>query len=235
MRRSALSLRSACLISGLAALLFAMPVQAQIGPFAVGAKASTLGLGVEATMRLTGPLALRASYNSYTISTTSQSDDSEIDFDVKLKLQGTPITLDLHPTGGSFRISGGMVFNTPTGELTATNATTMTIGGDTYNPGEVGRLKGEIHGRKNAPYLGIGFDNAVFSRSRISFGFDLGVVAVGTLEPGLTAETSLSGAAKAQLDANIDRELQKVRDQIADLPAGAKYYPVIGLSLKLRF
>src|SRR5690606_11492483 len=156
-------------------------------------------------------------YNGYTIKTNSQSDNSEIDFDLRLKLQGTPVALDLHPFGNSFRLSGGMVFNTPRGELSATNATSITIGEHSYVPAEVGSLRGSIHGKKNAPYLGLGLDNAVFSRSRVSFGIDLGLIATGTLVPELTAETSLSGAARSEMDADLDREVQDIRDQIADL------------------
>ncbi len=227
--------RSQLTLAGRVVLFTALAVlpAAGQGPLAVGGRASTLGFGGEAAFRVAGPLAIRVAHTRQTI---SRDEDIEgIDFHIDGRLQGTMVGIDLHQGNGAFRLSGGLVVGTPEIALTATNAGSMTIGGRDYSPGEVGELVGSIRGKKNAPYLAIGLDRSVFSRNRVSAGFEVGLVSIGTPNPTYTATTTLTGAERAELDEGIEQEVRELRESIADLPGGAKYFPLIGVTLKIRF
>jgi hypothetical protein len=213
-------------------VLASVGANAASAQFAVGVKASTLGIGGEGAFHLTGPLVLRASINSYSVNQTSEEEG--ITYDIKAQLRGTPVMIDLHPTKGAFRLTAGMVFNTPRVTLNAQNTGTIEIGDQSYDTSDISSLQGSISGKKNAPYLGLGFDKSVFAKGRIAFGFELGVVMIGSPDPVLTPVTTLTGEAKAQLEASIEAELVELRAKIADVPTGAKYFPMVGFSLKIR-
>lgn len=216
------------------AVVAALPAAAQIGPFAIGVKAGTLGFGAEAALHLAGPLAVRANYTGYTIN--QNSNIKGIAYAIKAKLSGASVILDLHPTKGAFRLSAGMVFNTPKFTLDATNPGTMTIGHTAYNSSQVSHLQGAVAIKSSAPYFGLGFDKAVFTKGRVAFGFDLGILMWGVPSPSLTrtGNTTLTGASLAQLNTDIATAVADVRSKIDSIPTKLKYWPVLGFSLKVR-
>src|SRR5262245_2586291 len=94
-----------CLLSSLT--LFASHARAEGA--GIGLKVGSLGLGAEFTKSLTPRLNVRVGGNFFNYSYSGFEDD--IDYDFELKLKSLTGMIDLHPTGGAFRLSGGFVSN----------------------------------------------------------------------------------------------------------------------------
>src|SRR6185436_19205348 len=162
--------RSAVLALGTVGLL-AGTAGAQVG---ISVRASTLGAGGEVSYRANRLIGLRVggNYLSFTRNATIEG----ISYDVKPTFKSGSGILDLHPFGGSFHLSGGVVWNSNRGDVVAQLTGPVTIGASTYQPSDVGSLTGRLdYGRKYAPYAGLGFGG----RSRVSFLFDVGLVFSG--------------------------------------------------------
>ena len=121
-----------------------------------------------------------------------------------------------------------MLLNRNEGRLVARLNQSIQIGGRTYTPAEVGSLIGTVSFQKSAPYVGIGFGG----RGRFAVLFDLGVGATGTPRVDLVGVTPLTGAAKAEFDANVAQELANVRAEIAG-KSYLKYHPVVSFGLRI--
>ena len=139
--------------------------------------------------------------------------------------------VDLHPFGNAFRLTGGLVlWNTSVkGEAVLTGP--VTIGDVVYQPAQVGSLTGTAdYSRTIAPLVGLG----VAGRGRFAVMFDLGIVMTGHPKVDLTVNSPLTGAERAQLDAEVQKEEASAQGEIDDQPL-AKYYPVVSLGFKIRF
>ncbi|HRP35213.1 MAG TPA: hypothetical protein PLI48_04940 [Gammaproteobacteria bacterium] len=189
--------------------------------FAVGAKAGTTGLGLEATWRLTDAVNLRGGYYAFDYDTDLEEEGVEYDGD--LRLRNAALFADWHPFGGAFRISAGGVqsgnkfLGSADGELE--------VGDNTYT----GQLEAEVSWSGLAPYLGIGFGNAMRG-GRLSFSFDLGVMFTGA--PDVRLDGSVNDPALEDAFAeDLARERANLEDELSD----AKYYPVVSLGFAYRF
>lgn len=217
--------RSLC-VAGILAVTLSAPAVAQVG---IGIRASTLGVGGEISLRPSRYLGLRAGgqYLRFTRTATIEG----IDYDMTPKLQSGTAILDLHPFGGSFHLSGGMVWNSNQGDVVARLAGPITIGGQTYQPDQVGSLTGKVaYDTDYAPYAGLGFAG----RGRVSLLFDLGLVFSGYPTVSLTGSPNLTGVEKDVFDQNV---AQEVADIQADIESRSylKYYPVVSLGLRFGF
>lgn len=199
------------------------PAQAQFG---VGVRASTLGIGAELSYRVNRILGVRGGFNYFQL--TKDATVQDIAYRVTPHLENETLIADLYPLGGSFHLSGGLLFNSNEGRLVARLTQNVQIGDSTYTPSQVGSLNGRISFNKTAPYVGIGFAG----RGRVSFLFDLGVGFTGTPKADLTGTTSLTGQAKTEFDANVAKEQAQVRSDIAD-KSYLKYHPVLSLGLRI--
>ena len=129
---------------------------------AVAPKVGSTGAGIDVTVGLSPSINLRVGGQGYTRSETRR--EQEIEYDADLQLLSGQLFLDLHPGGRGFRLSGGVVFNANEVTAVSTESTTYTINGTVYPVGLVGRLRGTVETEKIAPYLGIGWGNAVRRR-----------------------------------------------------------------------
>lgn len=223
------------------ALLAASAAPVFAGDIAAGFVAGTAGLGVEATYGLTQDINLRGTLRGFNYSHDFTEDNIRYDGDLKLRNGG--VTVDWFPFGGSFRLSAGAMYNGNEVKATAKPTTlpaTYEIGNNTYEID--GEVKADIDWRKFAPYLGIGWGNAVAKNSNWSFSFDLGVMFTGEPNSDLSASGSyrVNGGAYQTIDLNdpnspftqdIEREKANLNDQIKD----AKFYPVIQLGVHYKF
>jgi hypothetical protein len=207
------------LLSGTAAL------HAQVG---LGVRASTLGIGAEASYRISRNFGVRLGGNYLQFSRDATIED--IDYHLTPHFENVTAILDLHPFGSSFHLSGGVLLNYNEGRMVARLNHDIEIGGDTYTPQEVGSLTGTVGFKKAAPYLGIGFAG----RSRVAVLVDLGVGFTGTPRLDLVGTTNLTGAAKDQFDANVEQERQEAQAEINDHKI-LRYHPVVSLGLKISF
>src|SRR5204862_2317871 len=123
--------------------------------FALGAKAGTLGLGIEGTFRLSDRFNLRAGINDY--SRRINETESDISYQADVKLKSVGLFFDVHLFAGIFRVTAGFINDGNKLHLNATPTSNVTIGGTTHTPAEVGTLTGDIKFKSGAPYFGIGW------------------------------------------------------------------------------
>jgi hypothetical protein len=208
------------------ALGVGMPASAQMG---LSVRAGTLGVGGELSYRAGRLLGIRVGGNYFTV--TRNATIEGIAYQLQPKLQNGTAILDLHPLGGSFHLSGGMVWNSNEGAVTAELTGPVTIGPQTYQPSDVGALTGLVrYTERYAPYAGLGFGG----RGRVSFLFDLGVVFSGYPQVSLTGASNLTGQAKVVFDQNVQQEVQEIQTEI-ESRSYLKYTPVVSLGLRIGF
>ena len=209
----------ALLLPCAAALLAAGPAAAE--SFALGAKAGTVGLGVEGTFRIAEAVNLRGGYYGFDYST--ELEENGIEYDGDLDLSNAGLFVDWHPFRGAFRVSVGGVQSGNAFVGTADGS--LDVGENTY----VAEVRADVDWDGFAPYLGIGWGNAVRAPG-LSFSFDLGVMFVG--EPAVSlAGTVNDPALEEEFQDDLAREEQTLREELED----AKYYPVVNLGLAYRF
>lgn len=194
---------------------------AAAGSFAVGGKAGTTGLGIEATWRLTDSVNLRGGYYAFDYGTDLEEEGVEYDGD--LKLRNAAVFADWHPFGGAFRLSAGGVQSG--NEFLGSADGDLDVGDNTY----AGQLEAEVSWSGLAPYLGIGFGNAMRG-GRLSFSFDLGVMFTGS--PDVRLDGSVNDPA---LEDAFAEDLARERDNLEDELSDVKYYPVVSLGFAYRF
>lgn len=211
--------------AGCAALLAC--ASASAGGLAVAAKAGSLGLGAELTKSLTSNINGRIGFNTFTYDTDGTEDD--VDYDVEAELSTVSALIDWYPFSGSFHATLGILGNGNQINMAARSNASFTIGDNEYTPAEVGDLTGAVDFESMAPYLGIGWGNAVGQGKNFSVALDLGVMFQGSPNVDLDATGSL--ADDADFLADLAREEQSLESELEDL----QYYPVIALSVGYQF
>lgn len=216
--------------AGVAALLLALAPPAARAQVAVGVRASTLGVGVEAGYRLTGALALRATATAFSM--TREEEVEGVPYELTPRLRAAAAVLDLFPFGAVFHLTGGVVANGNSAEAEAIIGQTITIGNRTYTNTQLQSLRADLDWtRPLAPYLGLG----VASGGRVGIIFEAGVVLSGTPEVVLSGETTLTGAERADFDQAVADEEAEIRQWIEDHRRWTRYYPVVALGVRIRF
>ena len=204
------------------------------GRVVFGPRFGTLGLGGEAAVSLSGHLAVRTGFNYFSL---SRDEDIEgITYDLTPRLQTVPLLLDLHPSGGAFRLSTGVIINGNQAAGDGIVGQSVFIGDNEYTSADVQSLTGKVAFRRVAPYAGFGFNGALMGHGRVGFGFDFGVMFHGHPRASLQAATTLEGAARDNFERDRLLEQQEIQDRIDDLPGVIDLYPVLefGLSFRLR-
>jgi hypothetical protein len=193
----------------------------------LGLKASTLGAGMEAEGAFSDSLGARIGVNYFSYDRTGTEDDIEYDFDITL--MSVSALLDWHPFKGTFRISGGALFNGNNLDAEATSAATYDIGDTTYTASQIGTLDGEIDFNDISPYLGLGWDTTFGKKNKFGFIFELGVLYQDSPEVNLSASGPISSDQTFQSQLVMEEEnLQKELDEY-------KYYPVVAIGFSYRF
>lgn len=192
----------------------------------IGVTGGTNGLGLEAGYRFNRFVGVRANSGNFSYEKSLDADDFDVDGKARLKSLGALV--DIHPFGGSFRLSVGLRSNknrfsgvaTPTG-------TTIEVGDDTYSSAAVDTLVGETRFRKSAPTATLGWGGSF--KTGLHFGFEFGVVAQGS--PKLDARSTGSLNGDPAFQASLRDQLDEWEDDARDY----KYWPVLQLRLAYRF
>lgn len=198
--------------------------------FALQLGAGTTGASVAGTFRLTDNLNIRGIYTDY------DDDQSEteagINYNFTIELQTFSLLLDWHPSKSSgFRVSVGAVDNgiNLQGRSTATTGN-ITVGNSTFTAADVGTLNATVDFDSFAPYVGIGWGNAVKHDTNFTFSFDLGVIAMDSPNVSFSS-TGTNPAIQAQLDAQLTTEANELSDSLDDFDV----YPVVNFSFGYQF
>lgn len=196
----------------------------------IGVRAGTTGLGADIGFGLIPTLAARVGYSGLSYNTTI--DETDIDYDSKLRLSNLHLLLDWSPLG-PFRLTGGVVVNDNKVDVTGRpTGGAYTINGVRYPATAVGSLSGSIKsGNRMAPYLGIGYGNV--SGFGVNFYFDLGVMLQGSpaASLGVTCGTALSAAQCTQLRSDVAAEQARLQSEVKNF----KVYPVANIGVTIGF
>ncbi|MDX8378753.1 MAG: hypothetical protein R8K48_01735 [Gallionella sp.] len=194
----------------------------------VNAKISTLGGGVEVAFPIMKSVDARIGLNtfSYNFNKSSTSGVSTTNYAGKLNLQSLEALADWHPWAGSFRVSGGLIYNDNKLTLTALPGAggTFTAGGVAHTIGAGEFVNATIGFNKIAPYLGIGWGRTPKNMGW-SFTSDIGILFQGT--PRVAVSTNIAGvtaADKAQANADLNSSLKRFN-----------IYPVVSAGIGYTF
>lgn len=210
------------------AALLAAAATARAEGLAVGVRAGTLGPGLEAVAWLTPNLNLRATANYVDFNVHGTVDTTDYDADVHMSsFQGL---LDLHPVNGNFRLTAGLVYNQNDADLEAIPTDpTVDIGGVEYPSAAIGTILGKATFDEWAPYIGIGYGNAVFEDVGLTFSLDIGVMYQG--EPHISLD--VTGPAK-QIP-GFEESLAQEEADVQDEASHYTFYPVIAVGICWQF
>jgi len=215
------------LVAAVAILLACGNARATFNELAVAAKAGTLGLGGDLTTNVIPQVNLRAGVQWLGFDFDAQFDD--IDYDVDVDSLYPLVLVDWYPFNGSFRVSGGVLFNASDVQLQAKLGTSVEIDDVTYTAAEVGTLRGDVEFRSVAPYIGIGWGNALGRTGRWGLATDLGVAFTGSPDIDLSATGPI--ATDPTFQARLAEEEKDIEDDLEFF----KIYPVLSISLFYRF
>jgi hypothetical protein len=199
-----------------------MAADASAMDMALSAKLGTLGLGVEGTFGLTKQFNARLGLNKYNYDRTQTIDD--IKYELDLEWQSVSLLADWYPFGNPFRFTAGLMNNG--NELIGSSASSGLTIGDTFYP-DIG-LDAKLDFDSTAPYLGVGWGNALSATRGWGFNVDVGVMFQGSGDVTLVP----TGAAASLVDpADVTAEEQNFEDDIKEY----KYYPVFSFGVSYKF
>jgi hypothetical protein len=215
-----------------AALLLASAAQAQV---AVTADLGTTGAGFHLVVPMESNLNGRFGVNM--LNHNFDRSTNGVDYAIKGKLQTFDVLFDWYLREGSaFHLTGGLVYNGNRFDATAqaNQLGKFTLNGTSYSVSDVGILSGRIDYRKAAPYLGIGWGNALAANTKghWSFNADLGAFFQGN--PNVQLGSYGCTVSKTVCDALI-KDVAAEQLRLADDVDSLKLYPVLRASLNYRF
>jgi hypothetical protein len=196
--------------------------------FGLSAKVGTLGVGADLTVGLSRRFNTRVGFNmaNFAIS-QSDSDDNSKKIKATIDFMTVPLLLDCHPFKGCFRLTGGLCVNKNEVKLSSNKDDTVDVNDTEY---AVNSLEGDVSFSTLAPYLGIGFGNAVGSDGNWHFAMDIGVMFQGAPQIDLSAVAS-NPDLQAALDRDIEEEIQKREDDWKAF----NMFPVISIGVSYNF
>jgi hypothetical protein len=219
--------------AGLVVASLALAFSAQARDVAVEANIGTTGLGLHLVSPITAQVNGRIGINAFDYNYTANT--SNVAYDLRLKLQTIDLLADWYPVGNGFHVTGGLVINGNKMDASAkpTSTGTYTFNGTTYSTADAGMVKSKIDFKKAAPYIGIGFGNAM-TNANGGWGIvsDVGVMFQGTANTSLTSSgCTVSVATCARLSSDLAAENTNLQDKLSNLRA----YPVARIGVSYRF
>ena len=194
--------------------------------FSFGPNLSTLGVGAEAGYLINDYVGFRM-VGSYFPSEFDVEAD-EVRYDAELDWRSIGGVVDLYPFGGSFRLTGGLRYNSNRIEMDARPNQNVEIGGQVFTPSEVGTIRSDLEFASYAPYAGLGWESRWFN-GRLGVAFDLGVYYQGSASADATATGTLAN------DPNFRQALERETREVEDDLNLLSWYPVVGVTATLRF
>ncbi len=201
------------------------PGDGSAGGVGLTVKAGTLGGGLEATIGASDYLGFRFGVNMMNAGPSLSQDEGTIKTDLDWLSYGALV--DLHLFGGGFRISGGGLINKNKFKMTADLTKSVELNNQEYY---LDSLDGQVTFSELAPYVGIGYGNAVGADGRWHFSCDFGVMFQGS--PTVSASAKASDPA---IQPYVDEALAAEVADIQDDANAFKYYPVISVGVSYRF
>lgn len=220
------------IVIALAATLAAASAQAEIG-MAVTADLGTTGAGVHVVLPMERTLNGRFGINY--LSHDFDKRTGGINYEAKAKLQTFDVLFDWYVLDNSvFRLTGGVMYNgnEVTGRARPNANGQYLINGRGYMAADVGNLDADIDFQKAAPYIGIGWGNALTPNKRWNFNADLGAFYQGKAHVNLVSRgCSSSRVTCTVLASDVAREEARLTEELSD----HKFFPVLRASVSYSF
>jgi hypothetical protein len=203
--------------------------------WAITPEISTLGVGASVTKSLTPNLNARVGLNTLSIDVNGyQKRENEVKYDANLSLLNVSTVVDYHPFKNSgFRVTGGLVFNDNhvEGKAQIKDNTVFEYDGNQYTNQDISSVKGKVSFPNSvAPYLGIGWGNAVKPGKRWGFSVNLGVMFAGSPKVDLEANI-VNESLRSQIVQDLQVEKKELEDDLKPL----SIYPVLSLGVSYQF
>lgn len=203
--------------------------------WAITPEISTLGVGATVTKSITPHINAKVGINGLGVSRDISL--SDVDYKADLNLLNISTLADYHPwKNGGFRLTGGLVFQDNNIEGTGKpNGGEIKINDQNYkSTTELTSVKTKVSfGNSVAPYIGIGWGNAVKPGKRWGFSTNLGVMFAGSPKVEITPGfgTDATPDLQQQINRNIEAERKKVQDDLNWL----NIYPVFSIGVSYQF
>lgn len=210
-----------------------LAASSQAADLGLSLEAGTTGVGAHLTVPLAPSLNIRTGMNY--LHYTSDRSAGGVDYDLKLKLHTVDLLADWYLSPGSlFRVTGGAVYNNTAFDALALpdSRGNYNLNGRSYSAAQVGKLSGKVDFRKAAPYLGIGWGNAVGPGSKWRFNADLGATFQGKPKVRLTNTGCTAVSAACTLLAN---DIASEQAELADDLDALRVYPVLRAGISYQF
>lgn len=219
-------------IFALAALTLGASAHAQLGA-AVTADLGTTGAGLHLVVPMESNLNGRFGANYFKHDFDKRSGLVDYKFDGKLATFDVLFDWYLIPQS-NFRLTGGLVYNgtrfKAVGVPSASGS--FTFNGNTYSTSDIGRLEGDVKFRRAAPYIGIGWGNALTPNKRWNFATDIGAFYQGKAQVNLIPRgCTTSNAVCGKLASDVAIEELRLSEEASDY----KVYPVLRASISYNF
>ena len=148
------------------------------------------------------------------------------EYEAEVEYDSVGVTLDLFPFNTGFHISAGFRHVGPEFEIEKRHRDGSSFGNNTYSAAEVGVARGKVNFDNPGLFIGTGW------RSNIIGGFFLGTEIGGVYlgEADVTITTS-GNRNDAQMQNDRQAEARDIREDVSE----RAWYPVLSLSLGLRF
>jgi hypothetical protein len=195
-------------------------------PFSVDAKMGSLGIGIDASYRITPYASITGSVNGFGFSMGLNNRD--VDFNGTLRLLTAGANLGIHPFCNGFKFIAGVFYNGNQFNLVSKLRHNVTIRGKIITPEEVGKPKATAYFNRVSPYLGIGFDSAFYAESAWSLCGELGILFQGS--PKAKLKTKGNNKVTPLVKDYIENRLKISTDKFL-----LNYYPVIAIGVKYSF
>jgi hypothetical protein len=193
----------------------------------------TAGAGLGVGTQVADNWNVRAEMSRFSRTLNEKSDD--LNLEAKLNLESAGIYGDFFPFSGTFRLTGGVMFKSPNGSLTASPATGLSakIGDVSYDFGANDKLTGSIKYPSTMPYLGVGWGFGQLKEKGFKFGLDLGA-GFGTLKSSLTASDSIKNLgtnAGKDITADLAAQEKKINNDLNVV----SFFPIVKISVGYSF
>ena len=197
----------------------------------LSATAGTTGLGLHVSVPIQPKLNARVGFGYLNYDDTGSTTDADYNF--KMKLRTVDVLADYFPMDNGFRMTGGLVYNgnKVDVDMKAKSGAQYVVNGTIYSAAQAGSINGSVEFKKIAPYLGIGWGNAVANKGW-GFSADLGVMFQGSPRTSLTnSGCQATAAICTRLASDLAVEKTKLNDEVNSF----KTYPVLRVGASYRF
>lgn len=210
------------------------PKQQKSG-WAIVPEISTQGVGGHLVRKIVPQLNARVGVNAIGLGLDIK--DTDIDYEGDLNLLNVSTILDYHPVEKSgFKLSAGLIFadNNIKGTADTDLEGTVNLGNDEFSSDQLDSVDVEIDITRNvAPYVGLGWGNAVAENKGLGFWLNAGVMFGGSLKAEVTP--NINGSIPPEIEARIRQEADQEQEDLEDEINFLSVYPVAALGISYQF